>query len=110
MSFIREYYFDEYYRVIVVRDGEKYVVSVDVYRPNWVFSDHREICAENTCLLFKELDNRVMGVSGVEKTIIIGAKTGNRVETINVKWIIDHEPSEEEIREMYKYSWSIVSG
>lgn len=108
---IEEYYFDEYYRVLVMADGAKYVVSVDVYHVGWNFNGCKELCMGEICLLVKELAPIVKIDSiNIEKIIIIGTKVGNRLETINVKWIVSNRPSDNEMLKIFRSSWKIARG
>ena len=110
--YLEEYYFDNFYRVLVVRENEKYVVSVDVYYNEWKRIDQKEVCVENTCLLVKEVDpNDVKALfQSVEKIFIIGVKVNDKLETVNVKWVFNSKPSREVMEKIYKYSWKIASG
>mgnify|MGYP001772586198 CR=1 FL=1 len=109
-SKIEEYYFNEYYRVLVIEDEEGYVVSVDVYKNSWKYEDAESICVENTCLLLKKIKgNPTSNITGVKEVIVIGARVGSSLETINVKWLLDHKPSLEEVRAIYESSWQLIS-
>jgi hypothetical protein len=107
-----EQYFDNFYRVVVVRDNGEYVVSVDVYYVGWTYGDHREVCIENTCLLMKELDASILRVNPCKsrKIIVIGTRLGSKAETINIKWICSEKPSGRELEELYRLSWIIARG
>lgn len=110
VNILEEYYFDEYYRVLVMGEENKYVVSVDVYYASWKYSEYRELCVGEVCLLVKDiLPSEVkVSISGVEKISVIGVKVKDKCETINVKWIMNRKPTNEEISSIYKDSWSIV--
>ncbi|MEM0325732.1 MAG: hypothetical protein QW733_01690 [Desulfurococcaceae archaeon] len=106
---VEEYYFDDYYRVVVVRDEQDHIVSVDVYRPTWKYDSYESICVENVCLLISVLRNpEISAIHGVKKIIVIGVKVNEKVETVNVKWIVDHKPSRSEVEAMYRESWRLV--
>lgn len=107
---LEEYYFDDYYRVLVMRDENKYVVSVDVYHAKWEYPDYEDLCIENVCLLVKEIVPRETSIRGVEKVIVIGVKVKDKYETIGVKWTIDHKPSSDEVYNIYRESWDIARG
>ncbi|MEM4490547.1 MAG: hypothetical protein QXK41_05245 [Desulfurococcaceae archaeon] len=109
---MEEYYFDNFYRVVLLRDDEKYVVSVDVYYAGWKYDDQRKICVENTCLIIKEIDPSETSISlqDVERIFVIGVKVDNKFETINVKWILKSKPCREVIETIYKFSWKLASG
>lgn len=107
---VEEYYFDDYYRVVVVKDGQDYVVSVDVYKNSWAYDVYESICVENTCLFVKRLSgDSTRCVSGVREVMITGVKVGSKVETINVKWILDHKPSFQEVGALYECSWRLIT-
>ncbi|MEM4718182.1 MAG: hypothetical protein QXE81_05430 [Desulfurococcaceae archaeon] len=108
---VEEYFFDNYYRVLVLPEDGKFIVSVDVYITQWNQSDQREICIENTCLLVKEINNFSPGIDQrVEKIIVIGVRVAGRDETINVKWILSGKPGFLDIEKLYKYSWLVARG
>lgn len=107
---LEEYYFDDYYRVLVINEEGKYVVSVDVYYANWKYSEHRELCVEEVCLLIKEIAPSQVKVNmdGVVKIIVIGTRVKGKHETINVKWIMNRKPSINEVSSIYRESWNIA--
>jgi len=107
---VEEYYFNEYYRVLVIKDEEGYVVSVDVYESKWSHSNYKSTCIDDTCLLAKEVEagDLELNISGVRKLVIIGVKVGNKAEVISVKWILNHKPSYEELETIFKKSWQLV--
>ena len=107
---IEEHYLNDYYRVLVIRDNDKYIVSVDVYRAEWKYQDYFVNCINEVCLLFKEIENLDISIdlNGVEKIIVIGSRVKDKYETINVKWILNHKPSQTEVEKIYQYSWKII--
>lgn len=108
---VEEYYFDDYYRVLVMVDGTKYIVSVDVYYVGWNYNEYKELCVGEICLLVKELIpiGRMDSIN-IEKIVVIGTRVGNKLETINVKWIMDSKPSDSEMLKIFKSSWRIARG
>lgn len=105
---VKEIFIDNYYRVLVVREKTSYVVSVDVYYVGWRFHDYRETCVDNVCILIAEAPVPSINGLSIRRVLVVGVKAGGRVETINVKWFVDREPSEEELYSLYKYSWIIA--
>jgi len=109
-SYYEELYFDEFYRVLVLRDESGYLVSVDVYAKKNSFEYSNRICIDKVCLLVKELETPREVLHGVIKVLIVAVKVhDNPVEVVSVKWILDHKPSREEIEELYKASWRLLS-
>lgn len=108
---IEEYYFDDYYRVLVMVDGTKYVVSVDVYYVGWNYDEYKELCIGEICLLVKELTpiGRIDSIN-IEKIVVVGTRVGNKLETINVKWIMDSKPGDNEMLKIFKNSWRVARG
>lgn len=109
-NYVREVFFDNYYRVLVVHGGSEYTVSVDVYHVGWIFTDYRERCIDNICLLIAEAPIPHIEGLVVKRVLVIGIRVGERAETINVKWFIDKNPTTEDLERIYKYSWMIVRG
>jgi len=109
---IKEYYFDDYYRVLVIESGSKYVISVDVYYADWKYGNYREVCIGEVCLLVKELAPSEINVNfaNVEKVMVIGVRVGDKRETVNVKWIMGSKPGDDEIEGIYRHSWRIAQG
>lgn len=111
LSKIEEYFFDNFYRVLVIPEDGKFIVSVDVYIAYWNHTNPREICIENTCLLVKEISNISLGMDlSVEKIVVIGVRVSGKDETINVKWVLNRKPGFQDIERLYKYSWLIARG
>lgn len=107
---VEEYYFDDYYRVIVIRSSQYYVVSVDVYVNHWIFDVYESTCIEDTCLLVKKLgEDALECISGVREIMVVGVKVGSKLETINVKWFVDHRPSAQEVETIYRCSWKLIT-
>ncbi|MET1159652.1 MAG: hypothetical protein ABWW65_01700, partial [Thermoprotei archaeon] len=55
MTSVSEYWFLDYYRVLVISENTHKVISVDVYRRKWIFEDYEEVCSHDNkyCLLYK---------------------------------------------------------
>jgi hypothetical protein len=104
-----EYIFQEYYRVVKAGSDGKYLLSVDVYRGKYPFQPDEKICVkgESDCILYTHLkpDDSIPGVKDI---IVTGVKTGDIMETINVRWILDHDPDYEEIEKIFYESWKII--
>ncbi|MEM2025276.1 MAG: hypothetical protein QXW94_03195 [Desulfurococcaceae archaeon] len=109
---IEELFFDEYYRMLVLEDLNRFIISVDVYKPGWDYTNYKDVCINETCLLLKELSpseiNLDAAMGGVEKVVVVGVKVGAKFETIGVKWFMKHKPSSEEVRSIYERSWRII--
>lgn len=104
-----EVYFDEFYRVLVLGEKGKYIVSVDVYAKSEKFEYSNSTCVDNVCLLVKEVKELPSSVQGIIKTLIIAVKVlENPVEIVSVKWLLDHKPSREEIEKIYRESWRLA--
>ncbi|QOR94857.1 hypothetical protein IMZ38_02765 [Thermosphaera chiliense] len=108
-----EYYFSDYYRVIVFREGENFIVSVDVYRKGWPFKDYEEKCVAEgqVCLLFKTISPAQLPgepLLSVEKIIVEGVRVSGVEETISVKWFFKGELGQEEVSKVFNASWSLI--
>jgi hypothetical protein len=110
---VLEYYLSDYYRVVVIREGEGFLVSVDVYRKGWFFKDHEEKCVGDgkVCLMFKQLlptslSNELSGIT--EKIIVEGIRVSGIEETISVKWFLKRRPDYEDVLRIFNTSWGLI--
>ncbi len=106
-----EYWFFDHYRVIVSKLlSNKYFVSVDVFRRNWVFKQYEEQCIDKYCLLYAELEpsDYDLRETGVEKIIVTGLKYDDHKETINVRYILEKQPTYPLIERLFYQSWRII--
>jgi len=108
-----EYYFSDYYRVIVFREGENFIVSVDVYRKGWPFKDYEEKCVSGgeVCLLFKTVPPAQLPGEPpllAEKIIVEGVRVSGVEETISVKWFFKGELGQEDVSKVFNASWSLI--
>lgn len=112
MEGVNEYFFDNYYRVVVLEDEGGFLVSVDVYITDWRLGEPVEKCINNTCLLVKEitLNNSQEYPCNPSKITIIGVKTSGKRETISVKWLCREKPGYNQIQALYELSWRIARG
>ena len=108
-----EIYFDEFYRVLVIREGDTYIVSVDVYSKRDNFEYSNRTCTDDVCLLIREVGEVTSLheiLHGVLKILVVAVKVrDNPVEIVNVKWILNRKPSGKEIKEIYKLSWQLAT-
>ncbi|OYT40313.1 MAG: hypothetical protein B6U89_02510 [Desulfurococcales archaeon ex4484_58] len=111
---VSEYWFHNYYRVLVVRlNKESYLLSVDVYRNEWMFNDYEERCVSGKkyCLLYKKLEENINIESSdleVREVMITGVKAGDIYETINVRWIVVGKLRCNDIEKIFYRSWEII--
>lgn len=110
---VSEYYFSDYFRVVLLRDGDQFIASVDVYRKGWFFSGHEEKCVSDNrvCVMFKRVDPSILPKDFsliIDQVIIVGARISGVEETISVKWVLKKEPSYDEISRIYELSWRII--
>ncbi len=107
---LSEYYFLDYYRVLKVRSGDRFVLSVDVYRRTYPFKPEKELCIDDGkyCILYHYIDPSTTNIGGVEEIRATGIKAGDIVETVNVRWILDHEPPIREIEKIFRESWRVI--
>ncbi len=111
MGNVSEYWFLDHYRIIVARLASgKYLLSVDVYRRNWVFEKYDQVCIKNYCLLYAEIDPSKYDLAdkGVSKIIVTGLKYDGHKETINVRYIMDQQPTYPLIERLFYQSWRII--
>lgn len=110
---VAEYYFSDYYRVVVIGEDNLFIVSVDVYRKGWLFSGFEEKCVSNglVCARFKTLENPSLpeDLSSItEKVIVEGIKASGAEETISVKWLLNRKPTLEEVSRIHELSWRLI--
>jgi hypothetical protein len=109
---LSEYYFDNFYKVLVVKSGGEYLVSVDTYIAGWYHGPPQELCIEDACLLYKEVyfEEAASLPCKPARVVIVGSRVRDRVETINVKWVCRERPSDEEVKRLYEISWTLARG
>jgi len=113
---VSEYWFMDYYRVLVISTGEsnEKVVSVDVYRRTWPYSDYSELCVASGryCLLYKELVPREIAYRfsrfEIKKIIVTGVRAGKISEVVNVRWLIEGQVSYSDLEELFYLSWKLI--
>ncbi len=117
---VSEYWFHNYYRVLVVKTGSSYLVSVDVYRKGWIWSiDDREcVCNGEYCLLYHRVSREELAsIDGLEDVIdrvveafIVGVKARDRLETVNVRYRIEGSSplKYSDIEKIFYASWSLT--
>ncbi len=115
---ISEYWFHSYYRVMVIELEEYYVVSVDVYRDNWLWSIDNELCINDKeyCLVYhyphaSEL-KRLYGelADYIQNCEIVGVRAKSRVEVVNVRYSISKEKplTYNNIEQLFYKSWELI--
>lgn len=114
-SNVTEYWFNNYYRVLVVDLGSgKKFVSIDVYRDKWLFNNYEQVCVLNNeyCLLYSEIEPGKYGCFFnnivINKILVSGFKSNNVFETTNVRWFITGELSYSDVLKLFHYSWEII--
>jgi len=108
--YYEEIYFDEFYRVLVLSEESSFIVSVDVYMKKASFESSKKTCIDDICLLLREVEEASRALPGVIRVLVVAIKVReNPVEVVSVKWILDHKPSKEEIKDIYKKSWELIN-
>lgn len=113
MSSVVEYWFSKHYRVTVVKNSDgSFLASVDVYRRGWFFNNYEELCLGDgrACLIYKVISNYDFSFSNVriDKAIVTGVKTGDSMETVNVRWIGYGDVNEETAKRFFEESWRLI--
>ncbi|WP_448579193.1 hypothetical protein [Thermosphaera sp.] len=108
-----EYYFSDYYRVVVFKEGDAFIASVDVYRKGWPFKDYEEKCVAEgeVCLLFKIiLPDQLPGEPplSTEKIMVEGIRVSGVEETISVKWFFKGKLEQDDVSRVFNASWSLI--
>ncbi len=110
---VSEYWLLDHYRVLVVKTGkDKYFVSVDVYRRKWPFNGFDdEICVSSNkyCIVYKEIsDLGKLDDLDIDKAIVTGVKIGDRVETVNVRWVLKGALKYSVVESIFYESWKLI--
>jgi len=109
---VSEYWFHNYYRVLVIDRGDGLkILSVDVYRRGWFFDKYDSKCVDqNYCLLYAYIDNpkTMLNKVVVEKIIVTGVKARDTYETINVRWFIRGDLTYSVVEEIFYASWELI--
>lgn len=117
---VSEYWFLKYYRVLVIEEpsGLK-VVSVDVYAPQApraLGGGSSTICIGDSryCIVYTAVDRsileRVYGglAERIRSASIVSIKAGERVETVNVRYVIEGDIGYKEAESLFYGSWRII--
>ena len=118
MENISEYWFHDYWRVLIVELSDRSIVSVDVYRDGWFWNTDSMKCIddENYCVLYHKVSldelSRVFGelskyFISVE---VVGIKAKDRLETVNVRYTVsgDKKLTYNDISELFYKSWVLI--
>ncbi|MGC9121885.1 MAG: hypothetical protein ACP5HP_02985 [Thermogladius sp.] len=109
---VREVYFSDYYRVLVVEEDDKVFVSVDVYKKGFDYPVTRTSCVkEDFCLIYSTLDPALAGPDLKDVTLsleVVGSKTPGGVETLNVRWVLRKPLGEDVLRKVFETSWLLI--
>ena len=118
MENISEYWFHDYWRVLIVELSDRSIVSVDVYRDGWFWNTDSIRCidGENYCILYHKVSmdelSRVFGelskyFISVE---VVGIKAKDRFETVNVRYTVsgDKKLTYNDISELFYKSWVLI--
>jgi hypothetical protein len=111
---ITEYWFLDYYRVLVVElGGDEKLVSVDVYRRGWLYEDYEYECVSNNryCILYKDLepiDKYSLPTASIEKITVTGIKALDQYEIVNVRWFIRGKLVYRDVENIFYWSWELI--
>jgi len=118
MENISEYWFHDYWRVLIIELSNRTIVSVDVYRDGWFWNTDSMKCidVENYCILYHKVSmdelSRVFGelskyFISVE---VVGIKAKDRLETVNVRYMVsgDKKLTYNDISELFYKSWILI--
>lgn len=115
---VSEYWFLKYYRVLVIEEDDKKIVSVDVYRKNFVATSKtvlKCIDGENYCIMYEELSEpeyRDVIPSSlrdkVKKVVVVGVKAKDKLETINVRYVVHGNLKYSDVEELFYASWKLI--
>ncbi|WP_440058923.1 hypothetical protein ACSU1N_03775 [Thermogladius sp. 4427co] len=109
---VREVYFSNYYRVLLVEEEDRVFISVDVYKKGFDFSISKSMCVrEDFCLLYSSLDpGSYKGLlpENVLSIEVVGARTPAGLETLNVRWVVKKPVDNDLLKKIFEASWKIV--
>ena len=95
---VKEYIFDRHKRVIVVFENNATLLSIDVYSNEWSYPIDYEMRDKDVSIIYHRINGEELGAKWIE---IVGLKTTDRIETINVRVLYDGNIDEDKIRETY---------
>ena len=113
MPLLEEHWFDEFYRVLVIREDDEIIVSVDLYAEVPCTPGSSVLRLGETSLTYIEVEPRCLGIeAGKAELLVLDAGTGS-CELIGAR--IHLEPAAEtmpvdEIYRIVKSSWRRCMG
>lgn len=118
MKNINEYWFHDYWRVLVIETSDRLIVSIDVYREGWFWNIDSRKCidGENYCILYHKVSLEEIGklLGKLSEYIIdveiIGIKAKDRFETIGVRYVISSNKNLtfQDLSELFYKSWILI--
>jgi len=115
---ISEYWFHDYWRVLVIELSDRLIISVDVYRDTWLWNTDSIECIDdkNYCILYYKVSkdelNKVFGELSKYfiDAEIVGIKAKDRFETVNVRYKVsgDKKLTYNDISELFYKSWILI--
>lgn len=117
-SNVNEYWFLKYYRVLVIEEDDKKIVSVDVYKKDFTVTSNTVLkCIDdkNYCIMYRELSmpeyRNVIPSSlrdKVKKVVVVGVKAKDKLETINVRYVVHGDLKYSDVEELFYTSWKLI--
>ncbi len=83
---VKEYWFETFRRVIVIKLPMETFISIDVYNDKWNYSINSELCINNKKLIYHKLNPTIIGLDSQQDSIeLVGVNIGDRYELVNVR-------------------------
>lgn len=113
-----ELWFNKYYRVLAVESGDGVLVSIDVYMDGFPWSIDSEVClsSRDYCILYHRVRSeeiaKYYGELAREALFleIVGVRTGDRLETTDVRILFRKEAhlSKSDLENLYSSTLKLL--
>jgi len=83
---VREYWFETFRRVLVVKLSYETFISIDVYKDSWNYNIDSELEIDNVKLIYHNIDPAVLGLDPRQDLVeLVGVNVGSKREVVNVR-------------------------
>ena len=100
---VREYWFETFRRVLVVKLSNETFISIDVYNDSWKYNIDSELEIDNVKLMYHNINPANLGLDPKQDLIeLTGVDVGSKREVVNVRVRIkSREVDDDFIKKLY---------
>jgi len=83
---VREYWFETFRRVLVVKLFDETFISIDVYKDSWNYNIDSELEIDNVKLIYHNINSADLGLDPRQDLVeLVGVDVGDKREVVNVR-------------------------